>query len=390
MSDPLALEDRLNPLFPLWVDLAPGAPPEFAALRLEGLRPEESRTLVAVARDAQLLPADGRETGRSDLLALSGPGPAFRTFLDAARTADDFTALAAPILWKAYDGRRALLARPYALAEGVTLEPGRVQIWGVVNVTPDSFSDGGRCYDPKDALAQAVRMADEGADVIDVGGESTRPGAAPVGEAEERSRVLPVIESIRAETDVPVSIDTAKASVAREALAAGAAVVNDVTGLRGDPDMAGVVAEAGAGAVVMHMRGTPRTMQEDPRYEDLFGEIARSLRRSLALLEKAGGAGALVDPGIGFGKTLAHNLLLIRHLGMFGALGRPILLGPSRKSFLGALLDLPVEERLEGTAAAVAAGVMAGAAAVRVHDVREMRRVARVAAAVAGAGGEGP
>jgi dihydropteroate synthase len=199
---------------------------------------------------------------------------------------------------------------------------------------------------------------------------------------EERRRVVPLIARIRERTGLPVSVDTSKAAVAREALSAGAEVVNDVTGLSGDPEMAGTVARAGAGAVLMHMRGTPRTMQADPRYGDLFGEIARSLRLSLATLRAAGGGAALVDPGIGFGKTVEHNLRLIAGAGAFGSLGRPVMLGPSRKSFLGAILDLPVGERVEGTAAAAACGVLAGAAVLRVHDVSAVVRAVRVAAAV--------
>jgi dihydropteroate synthase len=382
MADRYSLEDRLNPLFSRWVGGAPGGPPAFASLRLEGLDGGEAKTLNRLAGEAGLDASDGSAEGLPHVRFYAGPGERFEAFLSRAQEGD-----AGDVLADAWRGQRAFDTAPYVLAEGVELKPGTVQIWGILNVTPDSFSDGGRFFDGARALAQAERMVAEGADVLDVGGESTRPGADPVGEEEELRRVVPIIERLRASLGVPVSVDTAKASVAREALRAGASIVNDVTGLSGDPEMASVVAEAGAGAVLMHMKGTPRTMQKAPRYDDLFGEVARALRRSVHRLERAGGGPALLDPGIGFGKTLAHNLGVIRGTRAFGALGRPVLHGPSRKSFLGALLDLPVEDRLEGTAAAVAAGVLSGARAMRVHDVEAMGRVARVAAALEGSRG---
>jgi dihydropteroate synthase len=384
MPDLVELEERMNPLFTSWVREDPASAPEYLRVRLEGLTPGEAGALQACARETGLGAEFLRRGEGPALHVVSGRGEAFTPFLDALSGADGGTA---EVLRRAHENRLAFGSAPYALAEGVVLEPGKVQIWGVLNVTPDSFSDGGRFHTAERAFAQAESMVEEGASVLDVGGESTRPGAEAVGEDEERRRVLPVIERIRASLGVPVSIDTTKASVARDALAAGAVVVNDVTGLAGDPEMADVVAGAGAGAVLMHMRGTPRTMQKDPRYGDLLGEVARVFRRSLRRLDRAGGAPALLDPGIGFGKTIEHNLRLIRHAAVFGTLGRPVLLGPSRKSFLGSILDLPVEQRLEGTAAAVASGILAGAGAVRVHDVGEMRRVARVAEAIRGAGG---
>ena len=256
---------------------------------------------------------------------------------------------------------------------------------GILNVTPDSFTDGGRHFDPEAAVERARTLVAEGADLIDVGGESTRPGAEPVDAEEEMRRVLPVIERLGDPAAAPlVSVDTSKAAVARAALEAGAHVVNDVTALRGDPDMAGVVAERGAGLVLMHMQGTPRTMQRRPTYEDVIGDVAAFFEARRRHARRAGIADEQIvfDPGIGFGKTVGHNLELLRRLGEFARLGRPILVGPSRKSFIGTVLDLPVEERLEGTAAAVAAAVLAGAAIVRVHDVRAMRRVARLAEAI--------
>jgi dihydropteroate synthase len=226
-------------------------------------------------------------------------------------------------------------------------------------------------------------MIDEGADIIDIGGESTRPkgtayggGAERVSDADEAARVLPVIEKLAAMTDVPISIDTTKASVARRALDAGAVIVNDISGFTFDPEMPATVGSRNASAIAMHIRGTPLTMQQNPVYGDLFGEVRAYL---LAAIEKGRAAGIrqmIVDPGIGFGKTVDHNLRLLKGLGNFKDLGCPILVGPSRKSFIGAVLDLPVGERLEGTLAACAVAILGGANLLRVHDVKEARRVA--------------
>lgn len=255
---------------------------------------------------------------------------------------------------------------------------------GILNVTPDSFSDGGNFLAMEAALHRARQIADEGADVIDVGGESTRPGAATVDIAEEISRVVPVIRALKAELSLPVSVDTRKAKVAAAALEAGADIVNDVTAL-GDPDMAGVVGHHGAGLVVMHMRGTPQTMQLDPRYDDVAVEVAAELRAALDRAE-AGGIPrdrVVVDPGIGFGKTTDHNLELIGRLGELLSLGRPVLLGPSRKAFIGQLLGgVPPEERAVGTAAACVTGLLQGARIFRVHDVRMVRQALDVAEAI--------
>ena len=255
----------------------------------------------------------------------------------------------------------------------------RTCVMGVLNVTPDSFSDGGRFLDPSAAVAQGERMAAAGADVIDVGGESTRPFSDPVPAAEEIRRVVPVVAELVRRVDVPISIDTTKAEVARRALAAGAAMVNDISGLELDPDLAAAAAEYGAPLVLMHMRGEPRTMQVDPRYEDLVGEIRDHLLRAVERAERMGveRSRLVVDPGLGFGKTAAHNLELIRRLPEFAVLELPLLVGPSRKSFIRRLVkppevkdipaDLPVVE--SGTQAAVAAAVLNGAHIVRVHDV---------------------
>jgi dihydropteroate synthase len=253
----------------------------------------------------------------------------------------------------------------------------------VVNVTPDSFSDGGLTLQPQAAAAAARRLLDEGAAIVDVGGESTRPGAGAVALDEELRRVVPVLELLQG---VPLSIDTAKAEVARQALALGAELVNDVTALRGDPELAGVVADAGAYLCLMHMQGEPRTMQRAPRYDDVVGEVAAFLEERLELAVAAGIPEELIclDPGIGFGKTTEHNLELVRRLDSIVALGRPVLVGFSRKSSLGRLLGDP-EARTGTTAASVGAAVAAfdrGASIFRVHDVREHVEALAVAGAV--------
>ena len=258
---------------------------------------------------------------------------------------------------------------------------------GVVNVTPDSFSDGGRYLDPDAAATAARRLVAEGAALVDVGGESTRPGSEPVSLDEELRRVVPVLERLGGE--VPLSIDTAKAEVARRALELGAELVNDVTALRGDPELAGVVADAGAYLCLMHMRGEPRTMQADPRYDDVAAEVASFLEERLAAAVAAGvpEERICVDPGIGFGKTVAQNLELVRRLDVLLALGRPVLIGLSRKSTLGRVLGDP-EATTGSAAASVGAAVAAferGASIFRVHDVREHVEALTAAAAVSAA-----
>jgi len=261
----------------------------------------------------------------------------------------------------------------------------RPSVMGVVNVTPDSFSDGGVNLDPDAAAATARRMRDEGAAIVDIGGESTRPGSSGVTAEEELRRVVPVLEQLRG--DVPVSIDTAKAEVARHALELGAELVNDVTALRGDPELAGMVADAGAYLCLMHMRGEPRTMQVDPRYDDVAAEVAAFLEERLAVAVTAGipEERICLDPGIGFGKTVEHNLELVRRLDVLLALGRPVVIGFSRKSTLGRLLGDP-EARTGTAAASVGAAVAAferGATILRVHDVREHVEALTIASAVA-------
>jgi dihydropteroate synthase len=253
---------------------------------------------------------------------------------------------------------------------------------GVLNVTPDSFSDGGRYLRPEDAIDRGLRLAEEGADIVDVGGESTRPGSDPVSEQDELDRVAPVVEALGRRVEVRISVDTYKPRVAEECLGLGATLVNDVTGLA-DPRMVRAAKERRAGVVIMHMRGEPKTMQQDVTYDDVVVEVRGFLDERARRAREAGIEEVIVDPGIGFGKTAAHNFEILRRLGELASLGYPVLVGPSRKSFLGSLASkLPATERLEGTLAAVAVSVLNGASIVRVHDVREAKRVVEVVDAV--------
>lgn len=279
------------------------------------------------------------------------------------------------------------LRSDYKIAlRGKVLDLGlRTHVMGVLNVTPDSFSDGGRFADALSAVERAREMAAQGADIIDIGGESTRPGAQPLSEDEELRRVIPVIERLAAEAPVPLSVDTYKSGVARKALEAGASIVNDISGLRFSPDMAKVAADHGAAVVIMHIKGTPRDMQRDPVYGDVVGEIRDHLAGSIELALKAGvdREKILIDPGIGFGKTLEHNLAILNRLSEFKTLGRPLVIGTSRKRFIGAVLNEPLpEQRVEGTAATVALAIERGAQVVRVHDVAHMAKAARMTDAI--------
>ncbi len=262
----------------------------------------------------------------------------------------------------------------------------RTYVMGVVNVTPDSFSDGGRYATAEAAIAHGLRLAEAGADVLDVGGESTRPGSPRVSAEQELERVLPVVEGLRARTPVPLSVDTTKAAVAREALRAGAVLINDISGFHFDPELPRVVAEAGAACCLMHIQGTPETMQQAPAYEDVLGEVLDFLEEGVAAAVAAGVAREriLVDPGIGFGKTAGHNFFLLRRLGDLRVLGLPVLVGTSRKGFLGALTGgKPPGERLAATLGSVAAvAALGGADFVRVHDVAEARDALAVVAAI--------
>jgi len=257
-------------------------------------------------------------------------------------------------------------------------------LMGILNTTPDSFSDGGRFLDQDAAVARALQMAVEGAAIVDIGGESTRPGSDGVSLDEELSRVMPVVERLADQTVVPLSVDTTKAQVARRALDAGAAMINDISAFRNDPAMAEVVAERRCPVCLMHMRGEPRTMQEDPRYDDVVADVLAFLeqRMAFAVAEGVAEEQIVLDPGIGFGKTARHNLQLIHRLDRLSALGRPVVLGASRKRFLGAVLGTGPEDRLIGTVATTALGLERGAAVIRVHDVMPNYEALRVSLAI--------
>jgi dihydropteroate synthase len=275
-----------------------------------------------------------------------------------------------PLAWQCR-GHRFGFARPLVL--------------GIVNVTPDSFSDGGRHADPAAAVEYALKLAADGADMLDVGGESTRPGSEPVTLDDELRRVVPVVRELAKRTAVPVSVDTSKAEVARQALDAGAVIVNDVTGLRGDPGMPAVCAETGAGVIVMHMQGTPATMQANPTYADVVREVGEFFDERPRTLADAGIAPEAVclDPGIGFGKTLTHNLQLLANLGAFRRHGRPVCLGVSRKGFIGTVTGRPLPDRRAGSLAVACFAVAAGAAQVlRVHDVGTTRDAVKLFEAI--------
>jgi dihydropteroate synthase len=247
----------------------------------------------------------------------------------------------------------------------------RAYVMGVLNVTPDSFSDGRKFLEPEAAAEHAFRMEEEGADLIDIGAESTRPGAEPVSLSEELRRTLPVLERLSGNLKVPISIDTYKSEVAEKAIQCGAEIVNDISGLNFDPNLKDLIARYDVAVVIMHMKGSPRNMQDNPQYRDLLGEIRSYFESSISAAAQAGVSSEkiIVDPGIGFGKTLPHNLEILRGLESFKVLGKPIMVGVSRKSFLGKILNLPVDDRLEGSIAAAAYAVMRGANIVRVHDV---------------------
>lgn len=259
----------------------------------------------------------------------------------------------------------------------------RALVMGIINTTPDSFSDGGEHYTKEAAVEHGLRLVEQGADILDVGGESARPGAEPVPADEERRRTEPVVAELARRCRVPVSIDTSKAAVAAAALDAGAAIVNDITAL-GDPAMAPLVARTGAVLILMHMQGEPRTMQKNPVYGNVLREIAMFLRRSMARAAAAGVdlARVVIDPGIGFGKTLEHNLEILRRLPVLASLGRPILTGCSRKSLIGGILGLPVKERLNATLALNVLSIIGRASIIRVHDVKEALEAARMTTAV--------
>jgi dihydropteroate synthase len=343
---------------------------------------EQAQALRQAAKEAGALavlakPAGRADPTRADVIVMGGMEQLAATAAKAvgevgACMATARTGFAAPP-----QGVLRCRGRDIALGE-------KTLVMGIVNVTPDSFSGDGIVGDVEGAIGQGIQMVEEGADILDIGGESTRPGSEPVSEHDEIHRVLPVIEGLVATVEVPVSVDTYKSAVARAALQAGAAIVNDISGLHSDPELARAAAEAGAAVVVMHIQGTPRDMQKDPRYADVIGEISDYLAEGIATAEAAGltRERIVVDPGIGFGKRLEHNLEILRRLREFRALGCPVMVGTSRKSMIGKILDLPADQRVEGTAATVALAIAAGADIVRVHDVKEMVRVVRVADAI--------
>ena len=274
----------------------------------------------------------------------------------------------------------------WRIASGEIELGGRTRLMGVVNVTPDSFSDGGLFLDPEAAVRHGLELVAQGADFLDVGGESTRPGSDPVPASTEIDRVVPVIKRLAAEVDVPISIDTRKAEVAAAALDAGASIVNDVSAGRDDPEMFEVVRESNAGFVLMHMLGDPMSMQQDPQYDDVVAEVQAFLAEGVEAAVAAGieRDALCVDPGIGFGKTLEHNLALLREIEAVRVEGVPQLVGPSRKAFIGRLTGADADDRVGGTAGAVAWLAAHGVEIVRVHDVREMRQVVQVVDAIHG------
>ncbi len=275
-----------------------------------------------------------------------------------------------------------VVLQPWACGN-VTLSFDRTLLMGVLNVTPDSFSDGGLYTDEEAAVAHARRMVQDGADIIDVGGESSRPGATRLSAQDELQRVLPIITRLVHELTIPISIDTYKPAIAKACLKAGAHMVNDITGLA-DPAMVTLVAKHHVPIIIMHMQGTPATMQDRPTYDDVIRDINMFFHERATLAHNAGITKIILDPGIGFGKTLEHNLLILKHLEAFTTHGCPLLVGPSRKAFIGKITGLSPQERVEGTIAAVTAAVLNGAQIVRVHDVKECKRAILVADAIRG------
>ncbi|MCI0409248.1 MAG: dihydropteroate synthase [Acidobacteria bacterium] len=384
----LLLEDFRPPKSPAH-RRALGLPADYPApdgsaglLRVEGLPRAPAGQMADSARrlggGARRLPSSSPGV----CLLVTLPPESWRSFLQPLRH-DPILAGLVGELECALRATRGSFA-PFRLPKGLLPFSGRTLIQGILNVTPDSFHNGGRWTTPRRAVSHALRMVEEGADLLDVGGESTRPGARPVDAREEIRRVLPVIEALAGKVKVPLSVDTTKAEVAEAALGAGAQIVNDISGLTFEPRLAEVTARHGAGLIVSHIRGRPGTMQKHPRYRHLLPEVVTSLQTSIRRATKGGvrRSAILVDPGIGFGKTAVHNLLLLRYLRALHSTGCPILLGASRKSFLAKLLGDGPRQRLHGSLAVAALAVAGGAAALRVHDVAATLEVVRVAEAV--------
>jgi dihydropteroate synthase len=357
-------------------------------LKLEGVASQEAFMLARMIEEVGGEASVGRGDGRDRPVILAGSSEVYQNLCSRLGSKDGcLMAMAGEIAETLKDFHK----RQFTLRLGTHIwELGeRTRIMGILNVTPDSFSDGGLYSEPQTAVERALKMAEDGADIIDVGGESSRPGSEPVSAEEEWDRVGPVLRRLLSQLKVPISIDTYKPEVAEKALDLGVHLVNDISGLRGDGRMREIVARYKVPVVVMHMKGTPKTMQLNPHYDSLISEVMRHLRESISLALQAGMRkdALIVDPGIGFGKTPSHNLTILRRLREFSSLGCPIMVGTSRKSFIGSVLNLPIEDRVEGTAATVAAAVLGGAHIVRVHDVREMVRVCRMADAIKAAGG---
>ena len=364
-------EERLNPRVVNWSADTPGGRPEWVKIVFEppddgidglaGVLPGTCAMARAAAGACSL-------AGPWETLVCAFRKEASETSLHLLRTIEDF--VKRHFTWR-------LPSCELPLGE-------RTLIMGIVNVTPDSFSDGGRFFDPATARDHALALEANGADIVDIGGLSTRPGSNEVSLEEEFRRVVPVVEAVAKRTRIPISVDTYRASVAKAAIEAGAQIINDISGLTFDPEMAQVAAAKGVPVCVMHIKGRPRDMQKDPVYQDLTGEIIAELRRSIRIAEAAGlpRTQLAVDPGIGFGKTVAHNLMIIKQLRRFRSLGAPLLIGPSRKSFIGAVCEREVDQRIWGTAASIALSIAEEADIIRVHDVREMRDVARLTDAV--------
>jgi dihydropteroate synthase len=279
--------------------------------------------------------------------------------------------------------REMMSGLPPIICKEHTLRFEKTLIMGILNVTPDSFSDGGQFHSVDGAVTQAKKMVADGADIIDIGGESSRPGSDPLSEKEELRRILPVVQQLVTEIPVPISIDTYKPHVADTCLNEGAHVINDITGLT-NPEMRTIVAKHDVPVVLMHMLGTPKNMQQNPVYQGVLGEITSFFQHQMTIAKNAGIHQIIIDPGIGFGKTLQHNLEILRHLDVFTTLGCPVLVGPSRKSFIGTITGQPVDKRLEGTIAAVTIAVLNGANIVRVHDVKECVQALQVVDAIRG------
>ena len=353
-------------------------------ITLSGLTPEQSSLLMDIQQTPVTFFRPGFASLKPGELSLIGTPEQLRRFSQASNSGPRALKQLTEKIHALLDN---YLRTDYKIPlRGALLDlGGRTHVMGVLNVTPDSFSDGGLYANTDRAVERGIKMAQEGADLIDIGGESTRPGAQAVSEDEELGRTIPIIERLSREIATPISVDTYKSGVADKALKAGASIVNDISGLRFSPDMAKVAAEHNAAVIIMQIKGTPGDMQANPVYADVVGEIIAYLRESLELALKAGVSRdrILIDPGIGFGKTLEHNLIILDRLNEFRVLGCPIVLGTSRKRFIGTVLDIPEpDQRVEGTAATIALGIAQGAHVVRVHDVAQMAKVARMTDAI--------